>query len=179
VRVRDHLLAAAVLGYALFIIALSAAGVPLPKSDEGLLGVWNEVRFDFRNSVKPARTYGIAQRWMMFRKVSRNTERIEIAVRADGRWRDVFVERTDLDWRRETFEHHRWREFANHLRGTKKRDQWRRYVPWAAERALQDFPEADAVRFRVMGARIPKPSTLAKRGALAFDTLKKEDIVER
>jgi len=180
VRIRDQLLAGAVLGYAIFMVVLAAAGVPQPKARDGVLGAWNEVRFDLRSAMRPAqRTLGVSQRWMMFRKVSRNTSRIEISVREDGHFRDVFVERTDADWRRDTFEHHRWREFANHLRGKKKRDQWRLYVPWAAERAFADFPDADAVRFRVMAAKIPKPATLAKRGALRFDRMEKEEIVER
>ncbi|MCP4870529.1 MAG: hypothetical protein GY898_17640 [Proteobacteria bacterium] len=177
---RDHLIATAVLGYAAMIILLAAAGVPLDKDATGLKGEWNDFRFSLRDTFRPAqRTLGISQRWKMFRKVSRNTGRIEIAVQIDGRWEDIFVERQEPDWRRGTFEHHRWREFANHLRGEKKRDQWKLYVPWASERAFADHPEATAVRFRVMGARIPKPETLADRGALRFDAFRKETIVER
>lgn len=177
---RDHLLAVAVLGYAAMIVLLAAAGVPQDKDATGLVGDWNDFRFALRDTFRPAqRNLGISQRWKMFRKVSRNTGRIEIAVRIDGQWEDIFVERTAKDWRRRTFEHHRWREFANHLRGHKKRQQWKVYVPWTAERALEDFPAADAVRIRVMAARIPKPEVLAKRGELRFDIFKKEEIVLR
>jgi hypothetical protein len=123
---------------------------------------------------------GVVQRWFMFSRVGRNTARIEVAIQVDGRWKDVFVERSrDATWNAREFDHYRFREYMNHLRGRKVRQPWRRFVPWVAELVLEEFPEADAVRVRAVGAVIPAPAVLKRHGGLRYRKVLNTQVVNR
>ena len=180
-RVRDHILALLVGLHVLLMLAFAATNFRAPKDAEGLLAEWSSVRKQVRAVARPYGDYlGMSQRWKMFTRVGRGVSHIEIAVRQNGQWHDVFIERsTKHTWNAAAFEQNRWREYNNRLRGKKRSKEWRVFVPWVARRALDDYPEADAVRVRVMGGKMPSPEKLKKRGKLKLNQLRKVDIVER
>ena len=180
-RPRDHLVARFVLAYGLSMVVLSFGSIPLPRDQGGIVGAWNTVRLEYRFAAEPwAEVVGVKQRWRMFRKVNTTATRVEIAVRVDGAWTDVFVERSpDAGWNRSRFEQHRWREFSNHLRGKRKKREWRVFVPWVAERLFAEHPDADAVRVRVMKTRLPSADKLQRKRRLRFRKEVVSEVVER
>jgi len=162
-----HLIAAFVVAHVVVVVATALGGPP-----------------NLRDPDSPGEYYGrylgVTQRWFMFNRVTAGTTRVEIAIRVDGAWRDVYVERSpDLDWNARAFDHYRWREYMNNLRITKRRAAWDRFIPWVADRVFGDFPEADAVRVRTMRGKVPSPKVLARQGGVRYREERKSTVVER
>ena len=162
-----HLVALFVLVHVVLVAAAALGGPP-----------------NLRSPSTPVEYYGkylgVTQRWFMFGTVSAGTSRLEISVREDGDWRDVYVERSrDADWNARAFDHYRWREYTNHLRLKNAPDAWNRFVPWAAERVLTDFEDADAVRFRILRGKVGSPKSLRKHGGVRYRREMKSETVLR
>ncbi len=180
---RDHVRAALVAALAAYCTLQAFAAIPVDKEKSGpLRDAWVEVRAE----VKPwnrtlKETVGLHQGWLMFKKVARNTSRYEIAIdTGDGTWRKIFVERSAKHrWNRRTFEHHRWREFANRCRDPKDSPEWRGLNRFVAERVFADFPDAQRVRVRVRRTRVPSAEKLREDGRIRFHQKVKERITER
>lgn len=101
---------------------------------------------------------GTGQSWRMFVAPHRFPSRLEFRVRELGRWRRIYVARDpELDWRAHELDHDRLRSSVFRYGWSQYRRHYRVFARYYGERALEDFPEADAVQVRFYTYRTLSP----------------------
>ncbi len=164
-----HLIAVFVVAHVATVLATALGGPPNLRDPDSPVEYYG-------------RYLGVTQRWFMFNKVTAGTTRVEIAIREDGEWRDIYVERSpDADWNASAFDHYRWREYMNNMRlkGGDGPAAWERFIPWAADRVFVEFPSADAMRVRTMRGKVPSPKVLTRHGGVRFPKARRTTVLER
>lgn len=113
------------------------------------------------------RLVGASQGWTMFGGVDREPVRLQVEVQEQGAWR--LVHQTgdpEHAWNLRQLSEARVRSTINlvgkHPR--KHRKRWQGFTDWLATRALEDFPEATAVRFSMREQATPAPADLRQHG---------------
>jgi len=119
---------------------------------------------EVRESVlKPAIPYyrnaGTWQSWRMFVAPHRYPSRLSISVKVDGHWSLKYQARSsEYDWMRSQLDHDRFRAaLFRYGWGKKYPRQWRTFCSWVAQRAQEDFPEAEAVELKFWSYRTLTP----------------------
>jgi hypothetical protein len=108
----------------------------------------------------PYATYaGVRQSWRLFVAPQRYPVRLEIAVREQGKWRDVYVTRSsEHTWLRETLNLYRMRRASFQTAWDRERPHFNTLCDWLADRAARDFPEATELMVRQLRYRTPAPA---------------------
>jgi hypothetical protein len=134
---------------------LAAIGVELDaRSFEDQLFASASAFMDLRAQVlapfKPYHLYfGTWQSWRMFIAPHTHPTRLEIAVREGEAWRTVFFERSaEATWMRDVLDNDRMRSALFRYAWKNYASTWKEFGGWVAQRAAEDFPDADAVRLR-------------------------------
>ena len=110
----------------------------------------------------PIRPYtdftGSRQGWRMFVAPHRYPARLEIEIRERGKWRPIYVGRSEeYTWRRELFDHHRMRKAIFLYAWPHHKRRYRQFVRWVRKEVAKDFPYATRVRVRYFKYRTQSP----------------------
>ncbi len=112
--------------------------------------------------IRPYNRYlGTGQSWRMFVAPHRQPSRLEVALQDGDAWQVVYLQtRSGDDWLEGLLEHDRTRSVLFRYAWPAYRGRYKRLSSWLAHRALEDFPDASAVRVRWLRQRSPSPAEL-------------------
>jgi hypothetical protein len=104
---------------------------------------------------------GTRQSWRMFVAPHRFPARLHIDIREGGKWRPIYVERSDdAVWMRRMLDHDRFRSAVFRYSWPQYRKTYEQFCTWLAKRAAHDFPGADRLRVRYFKYRTPSPEVV-------------------
>jgi hypothetical protein len=139
---------------------------------------WTAAVGRLRAPVRPYSDYfGVVQTWRMFVAPDRHPAKLHVDIEEDGQWRTIHVARSDEhDWRREQFDHVRFRAVLFRYGWSRYARDYRALVGWIARRAAEDFPAATRVRVQMYGYRTPTPQE-ARDDAIPEGELRQTRVV--
>lgn len=143
---------------------LTSMGRPTtpPQLEDELYAVakrWYDLRAGLLEPFSPYHRYlGIRQPWTMFAAPHRFPARLEVHIEVDGKWKPVYIARSDEhDWQRTLMDHDRMRAATFRYIWPQYNGDYRHLANWLAKAAARDFPEAKRARIRWLRRRSPSP----------------------